>query len=495
MQRHLRDNRFCKTQPAYSRLNEREQVLTSRLHWSRAFRRLGVFAVLVISGCTLDGKTGDAPPDASVTVDSTRHYQTITGWEAVAQAGQEDVPYYGAIRDTLLDLAANDLGITRLRLWLRSGYEHTTDLWAENRAGRRHEFTCGRFTTHNDNNDPFVIDPAGFQFSQLDFVMENLVLPLKQRVEARGEQLFLNANYVAFMRLCPPGTPYVHNTPEEYAEFVIAAYQHVQAKYGITFDAWEIILEPENTHFWRGRQIGEAMVATARRLERHGIKPRFIAPSTTKAANALKYFEEMRRVPGALEYLDELSYHRYRGYTDGDIAAIGRLGAQHKVNTAMLEHIGSGHENLHQDLKLANVSAWQQFALAYSQKRDDGAQYYLIRNPRSPKAYVELSETGKFFRQYFRYVRPGALRVGAETTDTAADPLAFTGPGDQAVVVLKTDRGMSIRVTGLRPGTYGVRYTTDRKVHMAAPDVRTTGGPVDVSIPDRGVLTLFRKPQ
>ncbi|HEX6062737.1 MAG TPA: hypothetical protein VFZ04_00895, partial [Longimicrobiales bacterium] len=341
----------------------------------------------------------------------------------------------------------------------------------------------------------FVIDPAGFHFSQLDFVMENLVLPLKQRIEARGEKLFLNANYVAFMRLCPPGTPYYHNTPEEYAEFVIASYQHIQRKYGITFDAWEIILEPDNTHFWRGRQIGEAMVATARRLEQHGIQPRFIAPSTTRAANAPAYFEGMRQVPGALEHLDELSYHRYRGYAQRDIAAIGRLGAQHKVRTAMLEHIGSGHEHLHQDLKLANVSAWQQFALAYPQKRDDGAQYYLIRNPRSPKPYVELSQTGKFLRQYFRYVRPGALRVGAETTDTAADPLAFTGPADQAAVVLKTDRGMSIRVTGLRPGTYGVRYTTDRKVHMAAPDVRTTGGPVDVRIPDRGVLTLFRKPQ
>ena len=160
-------------------MDELEPALTASRYRRRAMRCAGALGLFVIFGCSLDGKTGGSP-EASVTVDTTRHYQTITGWEAVAQAGQEDVPYYAAIRDTLLDLAAHDLGITRLRLWLRSGYEHTTDLWAENRAGRGHEFTCGRFTTHNDNDDPFVIDPAGFHFSQLDFVMENLVLPLKQ---------------------------------------------------------------------------------------------------------------------------------------------------------------------------------------------------------------------------------------------------------------------------------------------------------------------------
>lgn len=456
-------------------------------------RAAGVFCVsLALSGCQLDGNPAQSQAEATVSIDTTQRFQTITGWEAVAQAGQEDAPYYGAIRDSLLDLAVNDLGITRLRLWLRSGYEHSNDLWAENRRGARHEFTCGRFTTRNDNDDPFVINPKGFHFSQLDFDMDSLVLPMKKLIEARGEKLFLNANYVAFMKLCPAGTPYVHNTPEEYAEFVLASYQHIQRKYGITFDAWEIILEPENTHYWRGRQIGEAMVATQRRLEQHGIKPRFIAPSTTKAANAPKYFAGMLEVPGSTKYLDELSYHRYRGVAAADIAAIGQLGAQHNVNTAMLEHIGSGHEDLHQDLKVANVSAWQQFALAYGIKKDDGAQYYIIRNPRSPKAYVELSQTGRYLRQYFRYIRPGAVRVDAATTDGAADPIGFVGPADRSAVVIKTQRAMTIRIAGLRPGTYGVRYTTDRETHAAGPAVATTGGPVEVSIPGKGVITVFR---
>ncbi len=448
--------------------------------------------MLALAGCKLDGQA-TREPEATVTVDTSRRFQTITGWEAVAQAGQEDAPYYGAIRDTLLNLAVNDLGLTRLRLWLRSGYEHKEDVWGAIRAGQRREFTCGRFVTHNDNDDPFVINPRGFHFSQLDFVMDSLVLPMKELMEARGEKLFLNANYVAFMRLCPQGTPYFHDTPEEYAEFVIASYQHIQQKYGITFDAWEIILEPDNTRFWRGRQIGEAMVATARRLEQHGIKPRFIAPSTTKAGNAPKYFAEILKVPDAVKYLDELSYHRYGAVSEADIALIGRLGTEHGVNTSMLEHIGSGHEDLHQDLKVGNVSAWQQFALAYPLKNDNAAQYYLIRDPRSANARVELSKTGKYLRQYFRYIRPGAVRVEAGTTNPEADPVAFVGPDNRAAVVIKTARGMTVRISGLLPGNYGVRYTTDREAHVAGADVSANGGPVDVTIPASGVITVFRK--
>jgi hypothetical protein len=447
-----------------------------------------------LPACQSDGRNGAADPAAIVSIDTTVTFQTITGWEAVAQAGQEDVPDFAAIRDTLLDLAANDLGITRLRLWLRSGFENSVDIWADRRAGRRTEFNCSRYTTQNDNDDPMVIDPSGFHFSQLDHTMDNLVLPLKRRLEARGEKLFLNANYTAFMKLCPPGTPYAHNSPEEYAEFALASYQHIQQKYGITFDAWEMILEPENTYFWRGRQIGEAMVATARRLQQQGFTPRFIAPSTTKAANAPKYFAGMLEVPGALEYLDELSYHRYRGFSAADITAIGQLGAKHKVNTAMLEHIGSGYEELHQDLKVGNVSAWQQFALAYPYKKDDnGAQYYLIRKGRGSKLSVELSKTGAYLRQYFHYVRPGAVRVSAQTSSAAADPVAFIGPDNKFAVVIKAEHGVTVRATGLRAGTYGVQYTTERDNHVAGTDVTASNGQVDVTIPDKGVLTVYRK--
>ena len=48
----------------------------------------------------------------------------MSGWEVTAQAGHES-PAYPLYRDTLLALAANDLGVNRLRLEVRSGVENT----------------------------------------------------------------------------------------------------------------------------------------------------------------------------------------------------------------------------------------------------------------------------------------------------------------------------------------------------------------------------------
>jgi len=445
----------------------------------------------LLAGCRAPSRDVAQPVTASITIDSTRRFQTFTGWEVTAQGGQEEAASFSVYRDSLVDLAVNDLGITRVRLWLRSGFEKDIDVWAQLRAGKHPEFRCSRFTTVNDNNDPQRINPAGFHFSQLDYTMEQLVLPMKRLVEANGEKFFINANYVAFMKLCPTGARYDHVTPAEYAEFVLAAYQHLQKKYGIVPDAWEVILEPENTYFWQGRQIGEAIVATAKLLEKHGFKPRFIAPSTTKAGNAPIYFDEMVKVNGVVPYLEELSYHRYRGFSKDDFVAIANRAARYHIKTSMLEHIGSGYRDLHEDLKVAGVSAWQQFALAYPAKDDDGAQYYRVENDGSRKAKLVMGRRTRYLRQYFRYIRPGSVRVQADSNIPEVDAVAFTGPGQRFVVVIKSDAPARMTLSGMPAAKYAAHYTTQRETDVPATDLRASATSVEVSIPGAGVITVF----
>ena len=449
----------------------------------------GLLALLV--ACGRSGEEQSEPVDALVTLDTTRRYQVMTGWEVVDQAGQESARSYAMFRDSLLDAAVTDLGITRVRLWLRSGFENSRDLWAEIRAGQKQDFRCGRFVTVNDNDDPHSINWSGFKFAQLDYTIENLVLPMKRRVEARGEKFFLNANYVAFMKLCPEGTPYIHQAPEEYAEFVLASYLHMRDKYGLIPDAWEVILEPENTYFWRGQQIGAAILATARLLEQHGFTPRFIAPSTTRAANAPRYFQDLIAVPGARAYVEELAYHRYRELSTADIEAIGALGEEYGVKTAMLEHIGSGHQDLHEDLTVGRVSAWQQFALAFPTKDDNGAQYYLIENPDGERPRLKMGHRTYYLRQYFRYIRPGAVRFAAASDVSVVDPVAFENPGSKHVVVIKGSSPARIRIAGLPSGKYSARFTTAAERDVAASIATDDHGRVRVTLPAAGVITVY----
>jgi O-glycosyl hydrolase len=309
--------------------------------------------------------------------------------------------------------------------------------------------------------------------------------------------LFINVNYVGFHRQITDGGAYHHNDPAEYAEFVLATHLHLRDEYGIVPDAWEVILEPDNTDMWRGRQIGEAIIASAERLQSHGFTTPFIAPSNSNMGRAIDYFDDMIEVPGVRERLAEFSYHRYGGVSNANLQAIADRTTQNGVRSSMLEHIGSGHEDLHEDLTLGMVSAWQQFALAFQQTRplkDGGAVYYRVdvTDPASPE--VVIGSRTRYLSQYFRYVRRGATRIMAASKDNTFDPIAFVNPDGGYVVVIKADSGGELTIGGLPAGAYGVNYTTAEEFNIDGAE-RSVGadGVLAVGIPDSGVLSIYRQ--
>jgi hypothetical protein len=437
-------------------------------------------------------------PDAGATItlrpDST--YQTIVGWESHTQSGEAEIAAFPLYKDELFDLAVNWLGITRLRLEAYSGIENDRDYWMEMRNGEidTQRWLCARFETKNDDDDPNHIEWRNYHFSQLDYTVEQVVLPIREMIEARGEKLYLNVNYDAFVLKCP-GTPYHHlEDLDEYAEFALATFIHLRDRYGLVPDGWEMILEADNTD-WRGPAIGEAMVRTGRLLAEHGFHPDFIAPSNTEMAAAVRYFDEMVEVPGVLDYLDELSYHRYRGPQRADVEAIGERAVRHGIRTAMLEHIGSGHEDLHEDLAIGRNSAWQQFALAYGGRNaganDNGGVYFPVNLADPEHPALLTGRRTHFLRQYFFFIRPGARRIGAGSTARAHEPLAFVNRDGGSVVVVKSDTRGTLDIVGLPAGSYATTYTTEGERGVVSPPISIAAGDtLRALIPDAGVLTV-----
>ncbi len=453
----------------------------------------GVLLLAHVAGCRVPAVEAER---AVIKVNPAVTHQTITGWEATAQAGQLDAAQGGPsaaflkYKDRLFDLAVNDLGINRLRVEVKSGAENPRDYFAEflNRRISRAEWKRHWYEKVNDNADPNVIDQDGFHFSEVDHTIDHLVIPMQQRLKARGEHLFVVLNYVDFGR-----SRFEHyEDPEEYAEFMLAAFQHLHGRYGRVPDAIEVVLEPDNTP-WNGKRLGRAVAATGRRLRAHGFSPCFIAPSTTDMTKAVFYFDDMVGVPGVLGALRELSYHRYRGVSDPALRDIARRAARHGLDTAMLEHIGSGYEDLHNDLTLGRASAWQQFTLAYPNE-DDGGQYYWIdqRDPNDPK--VHLGHRTRFLRQYFKYIRAGATRVDATSTSKRVGPVAFVNRDGGHVVVVKATASGPLVIEGLPAGTYGVSYATENDTGVDGGDVTIgSGEPLQAAIPHSGVITICGK--
>lgn len=460
---------------------------------------LGILALPACSGQPVDQSPPPPPPGPppplppppppaevtlAVSVDTLQRFQVITGWEATASVGQGDFPAT-PWADQVIDLASNDLGINRLRLEVRSGSEHPADNFAAWRAGTLSdtEWRALRYTVVNDNGDPSVANPAGFHFTELDLAMDRVVVPMRARLAARGERLALNLNYVSFV-----GGGVVHTTASEYAEFMLATFEHLQAKYGFVPDAIEAILEPDNNTAWNAALLGQAIVAAVARLGTAGFRPEVIAPSTMNMGAARTWFDAMIQVPGLLPVLTELSYHRYQGVSDANLAQIASRAAQYDLRTAMLEHIGSGVEDLHKDLTVGNVSAWQQFTLAYPSTNDNGGKYYLIQEG-SPVIGSRTRE----LRQYFRHVRAGARRVAASSDKAAVRTAAFTNVGGGPVVVVHLGGPEVIEITGLRPGRY--ELTSSHPSHPVL-GASTVGGDGELrfSAPAAGVLTVTWKP-
>jgi uncharacterized repeat protein (TIGR01451 family) len=427
---------------------------------------------------------GDGP---TISLNSAITYQTITGWEATAQAGQQECSSFANYKNTVFDQAVNDLGINRLRVEIRSGAENPVDYFDQWMKGEIDNtvWKAHRYEIINDNSNSNSLNAAGFHFTELDHTMDNVVLPIKQRVEANGEQLFINVNYVDFST--SSNTHYAN--PAEYAEFVLATYQHLQSKYGIVPNTWEVILEPDNCA-WSGSQIGNAIVAAANRLKAAGFaNPRFVAPSNTDVAKAITYFDQLIAVPGVHQYLEEFSYHRYGSANTTNIQTVASRGQQYGINTAMLEYMFADYRNLHEDLTVGNNSAWQQFALAFCTE-DSSAQYYWVNSSN----VAVLGQEAKFLRQYFKFIRKGAVRIGATSDHNYYDPAAFINADGKYVVVVKAVAGGGFSIQGLPGGTYGIKYTTENAYDVDLPDQTISAGQtLSTSIPAAGAITIYAK--
>jgi hypothetical protein len=297
---------------------------------------------------------------------------------------------------------------------------------------------------------------------------------------------------VSFLRQCPSGRRYDHRDPAEYAEFVLAVSLHLRERFGLEPDRWEVILEPDNTDDWDGRRIGAAIVAAAARVREHGFTFRFAAPSNASMAGALRDYDALVQVPGARAELAEFAYHRYRGVSTRTLRAIADRSARDSVPAAMLEHIGSGVDDLLEDLTVGNVSAWQQYALAYPSDRDRGGLYFPLRGDTTDLVVTEGRRT-RLLRPVFRHVRPGAVRLGARAEGRALRGAAFRDTGGGVVAVARTGRAARVTVAGLPAGRYGITWATEDAQGALADTTIAAGGTVVVPLGAPGVVVVFAR--
>ncbi len=359
---------------------------------------------------------------------------------------------------------AVDLGLRRIRLEVRSGAENNIDYYRLFKTGAIDNATwrCYRYSTVNDNADPNSINRAGFFWTELDERVEDTILPLMRRFELAGKKLEINLNYVAFTQQitepgCPAGLTYVHTNPDEYAEFILAAFLHLREKYGIVPDYLEVILEPDTvTGTWpwnSGTLVGQRALAAVNKLRANGFATKIIVPSVTNSDNAVPYFDAILAAGVQPADIAEISYHIYGGNGAVSRPLIASRVQQYGIPSAMLEFLSAFPSHLHSDLRDAWAGSWQKFVLAAN--AGSGSGYIEVNTSTGSVDY--WSETPKLM-QYFRHIKPRSWRIEATTTDGNFDPLAYQFPDGRIAVIVKTAAAGNFTITGLPNGTYKVTH-------------------------------------
>lgn len=441
---------------------------------------MGILAVLTLAMLALALTAGRGMSDADITIDPGQRFQVIDGWEATADIPDNPSrPRWAAYEDQMLDQLVTEVGINRIRLEIASGAETHSGILTRFVAGKvpYDDWKGTRYLMENDNADPFVIDPTGFDFAVMDWHVEHSVLPMAQRLAARGEKLVVNLCYVSFR-----DGRYFQMEPEEYAEFILAAYQHLKTKYDLVPDMLEVILEPDNSAgAWNGEIMGRAMVATANRLRENGFSPAFVVPSVKNMDRAVPFIDAIARVPGALDPVVELSYHRYGGVSLKALRGIAARARQLGIRTGMTElWFGKAdYSVLLQDLTVGNAATFQGRVLQGFFDVSNGASPVL-----TPRAEIPA------LALIYRAVRHGAVRIGAKASLRGLETVAFVNADGRQVVAVSTSAAVTLHLRGLAPGVYGIRYQLAKKGGSLPDETVAAGGRLDLEMPGAGLLVV-----
>jgi hypothetical protein len=429
-----------------------------------------------------------------ITVDTTRKLQEMQGWEALVNppAVECDRRSSLAAMERILDLAVHDAGINRVRLPVRAGTEHPRDPFP---ARMREELSFDEWkkTWHvavNDNADPRTADTSGFHWGYFDYTVETMVLPLRDRLRSKGEDLWINL----ILPSAGPGGLYQGSAGEEYAELITAAFLHLRERYGLIPQSLEIINEPK-VRAWTMAEVAQALLAVRARLAQHGFHPRFLAPSATTIDGSEEYLRELLRFPGVREALTDVSYHRYGGGKEA-LQRLAGIADSLGFGMAMTEKMGATTETLREDLTVGGVSTWQQFGLTHCGKADrvpGSGVYVTFREVGDTSARtVQLTGNARYLRHYFRHVRLGAHLVTSSSSGSV-HATAFENPDGRIVVVLESDRADSATIAGLPAGTYRQWWTTADGEGTAPDSTIAAGGRLSARLPGAGTLTVFAR--
>jgi O-glycosyl hydrolase len=453
-------------------------------HRSRPFL-LALLVPLALAGC--EPPYPQAQP-ALVRLDPAQRFQTIEGIGGSAANESELRRMAEPARSEVMDLVFGDLEPSVVRVKPRPAIEPA-----------------------NDDADPATKDPAGF-------VRPDDHLWQLDEITARGAPLLVGALWTppAWMKTNQQetqGGSLLPGMAPELAEF-FSAYLDFVAAAGHRLDALSIQNEPEAAAPWDSNvydpaSYGATLETVAQRLAADGHDVALVAPDNAVLSFTLLYLSFVTSQPTASQRLAAIAFHLYQyGYYDfaQHAAALDALAAAappglplwmtEYSNTSGIGY-GTWEEGLAQ-AKLVHGALVRGVStyVMWNLYRPGGPGEALVVIPTQP-GQSAYTVTPKYWtlRQFTKWVRPGAVRIGAHSDDPLVLVSAYRDEAAARTVAVLINDADAARWAVVEGGALGapprvVRSSAGEQGVELAADARAVFASRAVHLPARSVTTV-----
>jgi O-glycosyl hydrolase len=407
----------------------------------------------------------------TVTVDKATQYQRIDGFGGFGAKlpWWSNAPFYDqAFVDRLID----DLGITVIRDEIPTDFEIT-----------------------NDNNDPFVTDLSKFNLN-VEYRSDSCksqsaplgqhfdyLIALKNKAAAQGSELKMIAstwsppywmkytkcifgldatwNRLVMREILSGENP--NDLRDEYAEMLVAYVKTVKQATGIDIYAISVqnepaFPEPYQSAVYSPAQLAETIRVVGERFEEEGLETKIFMPEDVTDYARVSGFVTAAMDSEARQYVDIMAAHGYGpdGATADGTNAEGwtqfqSLAGRYNLPLWMTETSGyqnntAGSIQLAQamlgGLKHGKLNAWVWWALS-----DVSVSNFGLMDKGTPTSLYYAS------KQFYRYIRPGAIHVAASATDAKTQVIAFAHPTTKQLTIVaingeSTAKSVSLDING-----------------------------------------------
>lgn len=367
---------------------------------------------------------------ATVTLNSSIHYQTIEGWGhgggVLGGTGGAfsmlDSSIANPVNYQYLDYLVNDLGLTGSRL---------------TEVGPR---TDG---TGMDNGDCDSIVWSKFQSNSLPRTLANYLVFYKNKILAKGYQPNFYSS-TGYPTNATSQKPWVLNHPGERAQQIWANAVYMRDSLGININYDVIYNEPGGVI--TPTILADDIKALAPRFASHGLSTRSqYAETVWPQVDWDTYITPELSDSLLWPLVGRLSYHNY-GSADPYRNNIYNFGLSKNITTAQTEMNSPTFDDIYNDMTLGGTSYWE---VGYSATNTLAAD--------SGLTIFTPSATYFRMRQVIHYVTPGSIRIDAQTTDALLHVLSFIKAGAVTTIIDNTNAANKVvTITGLPPGNYGL---------------------------------------